>query len=160
MYEVIEPWQPQVGDWVRVDRGPECRAFHSQGREPSRAYGRVETIDRDFDDPAAWLALVEEIRSGVPEYGEQDALSDARNVRGHYYYVSDASVGRLIDTVDGVPPSTRRGPVTWIDGNYCALELTPVSRREAIRAIAAARRANRLVPPGERLWRALMGAAS
>lgn len=33
----IEPWQPQVGDWVRVEVGPECRAFHSMRREAADA---------------------------------------------------------------------------------------------------------------------------
>lgn len=157
---VWEPWTPREGDWVRVDRSPECRAFHSQRGEPARAYGRVESVDRYFDDPAAWLGIVEETRDGVPDYDEAEALQDARNHRGHFYYVSDVHAGRLVDLVDGVQQTTKRGPVTFIDGNYCALELTPVSRREAIRAIAAARRAERSVPPDVRLWRALKGAAS
>lgn len=157
---VIEPWQPKVGDWVRVDRAPECRALHSQHGEPVRAYGRVESIDRTFDDPMHWLEIVDETRSGVKDYSETDALDDARKHRGHFYYVSDVEAGRLVDLVDGLQRTTKRGPVTFIDGNYCALELTPVSRREAVEAIATARRAERLLPPGDRIWRALMGAAS
>lgn len=157
---VWEPWTPQIGDWVRVDRAPECRASHSQRGEPARAYGRIESIDRSFDDPPRWLEIVDETRSGVPDYSEADALDDARKHRGHYYYVSDVEAGRLVDLVDGVRRTTKRGPVTFIDGNYCALELTPISRRDALRAIAAARRAEQFMAPGDRLWRALMGVAS
>lgn len=156
--DVVEPWTPAVGDWVRIEIGPECKAWHSQRGEPVGAYGQVQAIDRAFDDPEQWVANVEQV--GLPGYGEREARADARKHIGHYYYVSDTEIATLVDMADGIPDDQRRGPVTWIDGYYCAFELTKVHYAEAVRAIAEARRELRAISPGERLWRAVIGNAS
>lgn len=117
---VFEPWKPQVGDYVRVERGPECRAYHAP-RPPSIPviYGRVEEIDCTWDDPAEWLAAA--LSDGTDLY---EVWQDARNVAGHYYYVSDD-----LDT-DGY---------LLLDEHFCAAELVPVDPAEAIREIEALR---------------------
>jgi hypothetical protein len=156
---VVEPWQPRVGDWVRVERGPECRGWHSQRGEPAVAYGRVESIDRTYDDPERWVASADEVRTGIPDYSDDDARRHAAENVGHYYYISDGDAGEFIDAIDGVTLPPNHGAITNVDGHYCAFELTLVRIDEAIREIARARRAHRKVPPGERLRRAIFGAA-
>lgn len=140
--EVYEPWRPQAGMWVRVRRGPECRAFHSMlGGAEDGAYGRIEWIDREWDSPSAWRAAYE-------QDGELDSVADAdedaRRQLGHYYCVQD-----VLDT----------GRVTILDGFYCAAELVQVSEIEALAGIAEARLALSYLTPGARLRRALLGAA-
>lgn len=138
--EVYEPWQPQAGMWVRVQRSPECRAHHSMhGQDEDGAYGRIEWIDREWDNPSAW-------REAYEQDGELASVADedARRELGHYYCVQD-----VLDT----------GRVAILDGFYCAAELVQVSDIEALAGIAEARLALSYLTPGDRLRRALLGAA-
>lgn len=157
-HAVVEPWSPQVGDWVRIRISAECRAFHSQLRsEVGRvAYGRVEMIDRTMDVAEHWHVVIEE--SPPDMYTEADAQQDARKHAGHYYMVQDCAVGQVVDALDGVPDDRQRGPVTLVDGFYCAFELTKVPAAEAVRGIARARREMRSMTDGQRLYAAVMGA--
>lgn len=135
---VIEPWQPQVGDWVIVTRAPECQAGHSFEPYGTVAYGRVESIDRTMDDPEIWRqAYATDDEDGDPD-------TDARDHRGHWYLVQD-----VLDT----------HRVTVLDGFYCAFELTNTDEATALGAIDAARTALASVPRPERLLRALFGEA-
>lgn len=138
--EVYAPWQPEAGMWVRVRRGPECRALHSmRGGAEDGAYGRIEWIDREWDSPSAWRAAYEQ--DGEPD---TSADEDARREFGHHYCVQD-----VLDT----------GRVTILDGFYCAAELVQVPEIEALAGIAEARLALSYLTPGDRLRRALLGAA-
>lgn len=117
---VFEPWLPREGDYVRVEANPECRAFHSKTASLSTpAYGRVEFVDRTWDDPAEWLAAA--LADGEDE---EEALRAASENLGHYYYVSDA-----LDT----------GRVLQVDEHFCALEMERVEPAEARLAIGALR---------------------
>jgi hypothetical protein len=113
---VHEPWLPKVGDYVRVDRSPECQALHAHippGVGP--VYGRVEMVDRTWDDPATWIT------AGVEDGCDlADMLESARTSSGHYYYVSDGLVGERY---------------LLIDGQHAASELTLVPELEARIAI-------------------------
>lgn len=138
--EVYEPWQLEAGMWVRVQRGPECRALHSmRGGDEDGAYGRIEFVDRNWDDPDLWRAAY-----AADELDDADPDEDARRNLGHYYCVQDA-----LDT----------GRVTILDGFYCAAELVQVSEVDALAGIAEARLAHSYLTPGDRLRRALLGAA-
>ena len=135
----IEPWQPQEGDYVRIVRGPECQSWHSQrGDEPATGYGRIEIVDRTYDDPEKWAAaLVEDDTVPTPE---SEARQIARDHFGHYYYVTDA---------------LSSGRVTWIDGYYAAMELAKVDSFTAIREITLARLTKARQSPLERLYAAV-----
>ena len=140
---VIEPWCPQVGDWVRVQPSPECRAWHSQSDEPYPAYGRVEDVVPDYDDPEVW------IRELAADPDQPTPTDEARAIAqvhaGHRYYVTDAV---------GDPPR-----VVWIDGMYAAMELEPVPALTALIRIRQARRELDRLGPDFKLLRALFGAA-
>ena len=143
---VLAPWIPEVGMYVRVERGPECRAWHSLGMraEPTGAYGRVEDVDRTYDDPAEWIAALWD--GDVVPVTEGEARDIARAHVGHYYHVADH--------LDG-------DRVCHLDGFYAACELAPVSEAEAVAAIEAARAAWWPLAPDERLGRLLgMGRGS
>jgi hypothetical protein len=117
---VWETWQPQAGDYVRVERGPECRAHHAYVAGDLRpVYGRVESVDRSWDDPSLWVVAA--IADGEDP---DEMLRHAADARGHYYYVSDA-----LD----------RGRYLLVDEQCCALELTKVDEAEARAAIEALR---------------------
>ncbi len=54
--QIWEPWQPKIGDYVRVERGPECQAYHAwvaSSLQP--VYGRVEQIGHAWGDLALWV---------------------------------------------------------------------------------------------------------
>lgn len=141
---VVEPWAPRVGDWVKVNPSPECPSWHSQSREPYPAYGRVESVDRDYADPDRWIETIGEV--GDPTYGETEARADATVHVGHDYHVTDAISN---------PPR-----VVWIDGMYAAMELEPVPALEAIVRINWARRDLDARCPDHKLRRMLLGAAA
>lgn len=109
---VWEPWRPVEGDYVRVDLSPECEALHmSIPKDWAPLYGRVEIVDRMWDDPSSWAALAEEAGDTV-----EGMVQTAREHVGHYYYISD---------------SLERDRYLLIDGQHAATELTPVSEDEA-----------------------------
>lgn len=126
---IWEPWQPQVGEYVRIAVSPECEAYHARGHAVP-LYGRVEFVDRNWDDPAAWAL------AGLTDNDDlAEMLEHARTSRGHYYYVQDA--------LDG-------GHITLVDENCCALELTQVPAEVAITAIEGVRAALAALPPQDR----------
>lgn len=142
---VVEPWAPAVGDYVRVEVNPECRAWHSGRGGPSVTYGRIESIDRDWDDPDRWISEVAGQTIGDKVVTEEEARSDAHKHIGHYYHVQDC---------------LSEPTVTWLDGYYCAFELTPVPSVVALAQIARARAAKARLSPEECLFRAVFGASS
>jgi hypothetical protein len=116
----LETWQPREGDYVRVEPGAECGAYHADvAGGPRPVYGRVEMVDRTWDDPDLWLAAA--VHDGEDT---DDALRHAADSRGHYYYVSDA-----LDT----------GRFLLLDEHCCALEMIKVDEAEAVAAIDALR---------------------
>lgn len=129
---VVEAWTPQEGDYVRIDISPECQALHA--RLPlgvDAVYGRVEIVDRTWDDPATWINV--SLKEGEDV---ADMLESAHTSRGHFYYVSDA-----LD-------SSR---YLLIDGQHAAAELTPVSELEARFAIERLRARMDTMTPNEKM---------
>lgn len=111
--DVMATWSPAEGQFVVVRRSAECRAYHGSG---DGLYGRVEVVDRAWDDPRAWLAAA--LADGMDP---REMLAEAAYARGHYYYVSDA-----LDT----------GRYVMVDEHCCALELEPADEATARPAIA------------------------
>ena len=131
---VWESWSPQVGDYVRVQPGPECRYGHD--RLIAGRYGRVEVVDREYDSLTGWI---EATTADDGTVNMEEAVTNALASRGHYYYVNDALGG----------PRT-----ALLDGQFAALELTPVPEAEARAAIEALRAEMAALSPDERfLWR-------
>lgn len=126
-----EMWQPQIGDYVQVDVSPECEGLHAHiPFGVGAVYGRVEMVDRTWDDPNTW------IRAAVKDHEDvADMLESARTSRGHFYYVSDGLGG---------------DKYVLIDGHHAAAELTPVPSGVAISAIGQLRTYMDRLTPSER----------
>jgi hypothetical protein len=134
---VSAPWAPAVGDYVRVEPSGGCKSMHARFPSVGPLYGRVEGIDRTWDDEAEWIA------SAIAE-GEDldDARAFAQNAAGHYYYVSDSLGGESYSLVDE---------------QFAAAELVKVNVLEAVPAILRLRDGLRSLSKPERAGVRLLG---